>query len=109
MADSLRFKILGRYWTIEFVDGRQIPGRNGEAFQHKHQTDGSPDAARTGPRRIKIWDKLSGQKLLDAIIHEVTHAANWSLDETFVTEFAHDLAKVLWRLRHRLITEEDEE
>ena len=42
------------------------------------------------------------QRLLEATIHELLHAAGWPLDEEFVTQFAEDAARTLlkqgWRL-----------
>lgn len=55
-------------------------------------------------RTIAVRSTLKGQRRLEVEIHEMLHAAMWSLDEECVRTVAHDLAKVLWRLGYRLDT-----
>ena len=51
---------------------------------------------------IRINSRLKGGvKLMDTLIHESLHASNWDLSEEFVTQFAEDMSRILWRLGYR--------
>lgn len=52
-----------------------------------------PDSRR---KRIRIDKSLEGQQRLEILIHEMLHACHWDMDESAVTETAHDIAKILW-------------
>jgi hypothetical protein len=80
----VRVRILGKYWNL-----RRVPnlGSNKGICQH-------PDSA---AKEIHIQSGLRGEQLLETVIHEVLHAANWHLDEEFVTDFARDVTKILKR------------
>lgn len=80
----MRVRILGKYWSI-----RRVPylGKNHGDCQHPNATE----------KEIRILSGLRGDQLMETVIHEVLHAANWHLDEEFVTEFAHDVTKILKR------------
>ncbi len=84
--------ILGKRWRLEFVplDSRY----DGECDR--------PDA--TG-KSIKIRRSLLKQPrlLLEALIHEGLHAADYCKDEEeWVSPVAHDLARLLWNQGFRL-------
>lgn len=78
-----RVTIRGKRWLLEYVPLR------GDA-------DGLCDDPKTKGKRIRICSTLKDQRLLEVLIHELTHAANWEWDEGVVTEAARDIAKVLW-------------
>jgi hypothetical protein len=44
---------------------------------------------------------LRGEERLEVILHELIHAADWRLDESFVEPFAADAAAALVRLGYR--------
>jgi hypothetical protein len=78
----VRIKVLGKYWSLTF------PPYLGD----NHGDCAEPKAV---GKRIRIWAGLSGRELTDVLIHEMLHASGWHLTEEFVTEFAHDVARVL--------------
>jgi len=80
----VRVRILGKYWKLRCVPNL---GSNRGICQH-------PDST---AKEIHIQSGLRGAQLLEVVIHEVLHAANWHLDEEFVTDFAHDVTKILQR------------
>jgi len=44
---------------------------------------------------------MSDEETLDTTIHEMLHAADWRIDEAFITQFATDAAKALIQLGWR--------
>ncbi len=52
------------------------------------------DKPGTEPREIRIRN-YQGQKLLEYIIHEMTHLAGWHIDETFIEQHAKAIAAVV--------------
>lgn len=56
----------------------------------------------TKGKQIIIKTGLSPLLELDTIIHELSHAAQWSLDEEYVNRNGTEFARVLWRLGWRL-------
>lgn len=80
----MRVRILGKYWNL-----RRVPnlGKNHGICQHPEKT----------AKEIHIQSGLRGDQLMETVIHEVLHAANWHLDEEFVTDFARDVTKILKR------------
>lgn len=84
----LRVKIMGRIWKVVFT---ATMGKN----------RGTCDPPSLPGKAIHIWDKLTGQERLEVILHEFTHCAGWHLDESFVSEFARDAARGLWKLGYR--------
>lgn len=85
-----RCKILGKYWTLRFLDGRKMPGADGLCT----------DPNKPG-REILIRENLADPRRLDTLLHEALHCSAWHIDEDFVTEFATDVARLLWRLGYR--------
>jgi hypothetical protein len=69
--------------------------------------DGLCDHPTTPGREIWIHSSLSGQEMLDTLIHELIHASYPDLKEDAVSETATDIATVLWDLGYR--AEWDEE
>jgi hypothetical protein len=59
-------------------------------------TDGECDAPFIKKKQIRIRKELKGQRLLDAYVHEVTHAALWLLGEGPVASLANCVALDLW-------------
>ena len=80
----MRVRILGKYWNLRCVPNL---GKNHGICQHPEKT----------AKEIHIQSGLRGAQLMETVIHEVLHAANWHLDEEFVTDFAHDVTKILKR------------
>ena len=58
--------------------------------------DGECDAPWVKNKKIKIRKSLKDQPLLDAYVHEVTHAAFWDLGEGPVASLANVVALELW-------------
>lgn len=83
MQDQIRFKMRGKYATLEHTD--------------KFDKDalGSCDDK---TRRIRIRRGLKGVIWLDTAIHELLHLALWDLDEDVVNRTATDMARVLTKL-----------
>jgi len=52
------------------------------------------DKPGTEPREIRIRG-YQGKKLLEYIIHEMTHLAGWHIDEAFIEQHAKAIAKVV--------------
>lgn len=63
------------------------------------------DTKKKGPKQIRINQQLRGRKLLDALIHEMTHAGFWHIDEEYVEEFATDLAREIMPYIELIATE----
>ena len=80
---SFRVKINEQRWTVKFV--RRI------------QVDGEPcyGVCDVAKREIRLERGLTGQQLLDTVIHEIMHAAGWNLDEQFIEQTATDIATAL--------------
>ena len=85
----MRVKILNRRWDLEItrLRGKQM---------------GWCDPPEKPGKKILIDSGRRPFRLLEALIHEVAHAADWSKDESWVEEFAEDLARILWRVGWRL-------
>ena len=58
--------------------------------------DGECDAPWVKKKKIKIRKGLKGERLLDAYIHECSHAALWDLGEGPVASLANAIAHELW-------------
>jgi len=82
----MKASIRGRQYAIRF---KAIRSLNGSC------ESGSP------PREIVIRKSLTGQPLLDTLIHEMLHAAFEDMCEAAVEETAGDISTVLWRLGWR--------
>lgn len=53
-------------------------------------------------RTITIHSGLRGVELLETILHELWHGADWQRDEEFVDSSSSEMAKILWDLGYRL-------
>lgn len=58
--------------------------------------DGECDAPWIKKKQIRIRKDMSDQRLLDAYVHEVTHASLWDLGEGPVASLANAVAHELW-------------
>jgi succinate dehydrogenase flavin-adding protein (antitoxin of CptAB toxin-antitoxin module) len=65
------------------------------------KVDGQCSNPKYKNRKITIDASLRGLRELEVLIHEMTHAGLYDLDEHAVTEMAHDVATLLWRLGYR--------
>ncbi len=66
-------------------------------FRHGMAARGDVDAPHRPNKQIRIRADLKDEERLEVIIHEITHAAIWDASEETVTEFSHDLARILYR------------
>lgn len=85
----MRARILGKLWTIQ-TDARLPDGVYGDC-----------DPPETPRRKIRLRKGMSERRMLEVLIHEVWHAADWSRDELFVSESARDMAEILWKMGYR--------
>lgn len=84
----MRITLLGKRWNLRFVPGMKDWG----------QCD-NPASAK---KEIRVNAKAKGIDLLDTLIHEMLHAAEWHKDETsWIEPVASDMARVLWQLGYR--------
>jgi hypothetical protein len=90
----MRITILGKRWLLCFVPWIDAKRSRGEC-----------DDPTTPNKEIRVLDKLKGEERLEVLIHEQLHAANWHIDEQFVTQFAQDLARNLTKLGYHDGTE----
>lgn len=86
-AADVRITLLGKRWNLRFVP--------------LVKNDGDCDSPNTPGKEIRIDNRLSGERLLEILIHECRHAADWSRDEEFIAQEAKDMARVLWKLGYR--------
>jgi len=77
--------ILGKRWRLSFAPHL---GRNLGTCEHPE----------TPSKTIRIQAGLKGTELVEVLIHEMLHAANWHLNEEFVDHFCRDAARALKRL-----------
>jgi hypothetical protein len=85
----MRIKIVGQTALLKFLS------HLGKYHDGYCEPPGTPN------RAIKIRKTLTGKKELEVVHHELTHLADWSKDEEWVTEFSCDMANILWRLGYR--------
>lgn len=95
LPTRLRVTIGGRYWQMQFV--RSLPGMYGVT-----------DSPETRNKTIKIRRRLKEDVLLDTIIHELLHAADWDVGEGWIEQIATHTSQVLilagWRRASREIS-----
>ena len=82
----MRVRILGRYWNLRLG----VP-----ALANAADCD-PPDVP---AKEIRIGPDQEHE--LEAVIHEVMHAADWHKDEAWVGSVAADLAAILKRIGYR--------
>jgi hypothetical protein len=83
----MRVKILSKLWNLRFAPN--LANR------------GDCDAPTARGKEIRVSSGLRGEERLEVVLHELVHAAGWHIAEEFVGQFAHDAARVLWRLGYR--------
>jgi hypothetical protein len=88
--------ILGKTWQL--VYSKRINKKNDRGLCDEHASYKTP--------KIRIKRDLCGEERLEVLIHEMMHAANWPLDEGFVSNFSIDAARELTKLGYRNVTEE---
>lgn len=67
-----------------------IPGKGRTAY------------ANLNPNVISIPTDITERKFLRWLLHEMTHACQWDLDEDAVDEISSDMAGALWKFGFRL-------
>lgn len=90
----MRVRILNKRWILQFVTRL---GKVGAC------EDGDIDAPDVVDKKIRIRHGLTDKKLMEVLIHEIAHGANWHLDEEWIHEFAHDCANILYRMGYRRV------
>ena len=80
-------QLVGKRWALRFVP--------------RLHADGRCDAPDVRGKQILIANRLRGKRQLDVLIHEMLHACNWQIDESYISQMASDIAQVLWRLGYR--------
>lgn len=93
----MHLTILGRRWRFEWFRRR----RNGPVW-------GECDPPDAPGKTIRVAYNQPEKELLDTVIHEVMHAADWHRTEEWVGEFGTDLSNALWRLGYRRVAEHDQ-
>jgi hypothetical protein len=80
--------VLGKRWRIRYVPylGKDKNGGNNRG------DCAHPDYPQ---KTIRIKQNLCGEELVEILIHEMIHAANWHLDEDWIERFAADAARTL--------------
>ncbi|MGD9726555.1 MAG: hypothetical protein AB7L09_01170 [Nitrospira sp.] len=85
----MRVRVRDKVWQLDHV--KHIPGDDPDTV-----VDGDCDSPTTKNKKIRIVKDLSEQRLLDAYVHELTHAALWDLGEGPVASLANAVAHELW-------------
>jgi len=88
--------ILGKRWRLVFV---RFP-----SLGRRRSKDGECDAPDSPNKKIRIGKHLHNRprRLLEVIIHECLHAADWHKDDAWVETVSEDVAKILWAQGFRL-------
>lgn len=82
LPHQMRITVGGRYWMLSFV--RSLPSMWGVTDSPKQKNKG-----------IRIRRRLRSQDLLDTLIHELLHAAEWDAGEEWVDKIGTHTALVL--------------
>ena len=82
-------KVCGKRWRLVFED--------------LGDDDGSCDSPDAKNKRVVINTRVTAnsQAYMETVLHELLHAAVWSLDEEYVHDYAADAARILHRLGFR--------
>jgi hypothetical protein len=88
--------ILGKRYRLRFIDGRKLPFDYAQCDEQKAIA-----------KEIRIRQELQRKPrdLVETVIHELLHAADWHLSESFVDATARDIERVLHRLGFGKVTE----
>jgi hypothetical protein len=82
----VRVNIMGKVWDLIFISPKNLP--------KDRYADCDPPEVKG--KVIRVSDKLTGEILIDTIIHECFHAGSkMQLDEDFIDRFASDIARVI--------------
>lgn len=92
----MRIKICGRYYTLSFC---RITSIAEDGKPHRGDCDGP----HIKNKQIRINKNLRDIALLDTLIHEMLHAADWQRDEEWIEETAEDIARILTKLGYRKV------
>lgn len=104
----MHLNILGKRWRVMFVPPHKLTKYLPRPFRFNHLKDGDCDPPHVTSKTIRISNQLEGIALLEALLHESTHAGDPSKSEEWVTQFANAQARLLWRCGFRRTTDEDE-
>lgn len=66
--------------------------------------DGKCDSPDSKKKQIKLAPRLKKdpRRLLEVVVHECLHAADWSKAEEWIEPTAEDIARALWKIGFRL-------
>ena len=81
----MRVKILDKFWNLEFA---KISNKD---------DNGCCDAPDKPGKKLKVRRSLRGEKVVEIVLHETHHAADWFKDEEWVEDLAAQQAKILCR------------
>lgn len=84
----MRLRLKGRFWDLIFRSG----------FRRTEGVIGICEAPGVRFKKIIIDADVTGEELLEVLIHEQLHACFWNIDEEDVSESARDIARNLTRL-----------
>jgi hypothetical protein len=91
----MRITVLGKHWWFQRVKNLKHDGK---------KADGLCEDPSCTHKSISIDSKLSGQRELTVIVHELIHASGWNiLDHDYVTQFAEDVGRILTKLGYRKV------
>lgn len=83
----MKIRILGRQYNLRFTNLKNDWGRC--------------DNPETPNPKILISKDAKGKTELRNILHECTHAGDFTKDESWVDQFSKDLTDILWKLGYR--------
>lgn len=89
----MQITILGKRWRILFVPAKELRDTTG-----KRDCDGKCDPPDLPGKAIRIYDKLTDERLLTVLCHEILHAADWSKDESWVEDVAESFARAAMKV-----------
>lgn len=78
----MRFKLLGKMWTLKLPRLRKNAGYCADPHDPEHK------------RIIEVDERLRGKECLRVLVHEILHAADFHKDEAW----AHDVSRVIAKL-----------
>jgi hypothetical protein len=90
----MQISLLGKRWKLEFTP-------LGRARVSGEQVIGLCESPNQRGKRILIDSRLEDKQLLEVLIHEMLHAADWQKCESVVGAQAKDMTEVLWKLGYR--------
>ena len=100
MRAAWRQKIGGRVWRVVFAPRADVVAVYRGIDKDDELPDGLDGFCHLKSRTIYISEGMSEAATVAALLHEVTHARLWDLDEETVVELADAQAEAL-RLMHK--------